>query len=108
MLSTIIGAVISAAKVGGAFLITPQGAGIGLAVLILGYVLKKIDNKWVYKPIYSVCYAACVAVTLGASKWPYIGKAWNKTIEPFVIDLLDNILSAVKDGCVDGLHSDNK
>lgn len=119
MLSTIIGTVVDVvkatglgvtdiAKVGGAFLITPPGAAVGLAALISGYALKRIDNKWVYKPIYGVCYGVCVAVTLGASKWPYIGKAWNKTIEPFVIDLLDNILSAVKDGCFDGLHSDNK
>ena len=101
-------AIIGAAKVVGAFLITPQGIGAGVGVLVLGYILKKIDNKWVYKPIYGVCYAACVAITLGASKWPYIGAVWNKTVEPFIIDLLDNILSAIKAGCLAGLHSYNK
>lgn len=103
MIASIIGAVTAA----GAFLITPQGAGIGLGVLVLGYVLKRIDNKWVYKPIYGVCYGAGVACTLGLSKWKWTKGAWNKTIEPFVIDLLDNILSAIRNGVTDGLHSDN-
>ncbi len=104
MLATILGI----AKTAGAFLITPAGIGAGLGVLILGYVLKKIDNAWVYKPIYGVCYAVSVACTVGLSKWKWTKGVWNKTIEPFVIDLVDNILSAVKNGITDGLHSDNK
>jgi len=103
MLSTIIGALSAT----GAFLITPQGIGAGIAVLVLGYVLKKIDNKWVYKPVYGMCYAMGAACTLGLSKWKWTKGIWNKTIEPFVIDLLDNVLSAIKNGLFDGLHSDN-
>ncbi len=104
MIATLIGAL----KVGGALLLTPQGIGAGLAVLVLGYILKKIDNEWVYKPIYGVCYTAGVVCTVGLSKWKWTRGIWNKTIEPFVIDLLDNALSAVKNGLLDGLHSDNK
>lgn len=96
MLSTILAA-----------LTTPQGIGAGIVIVVLGYVLKHIDNKWVYKPIYGVCYAACTAVTLGLSKWKWTKGAWNKTIEPYIVDLLDNVLSAIKNGCFDGLHSDN-
>ncbi len=104
MLATIIGAL----KAGGALLITPQGIGAGLAVLVLAYVLKKIDNKWVYKPIYGVFYGLGTACTLGCSKWKWTSRLWNKTIEPFIVDLLDNVLSAIKNGLFDGLHSDNK
>ncbi len=117
MLSTIISAVIGAAKVGGialistaatggALLTTPQGIGVGLIALISGYVLKRADNKWVYAPIYYICRKIGVACTLGASRWA--PKLWNRTIEPFIVDLLDNIFSAIKNGLFDGLHSDNK
>ncbi len=102
MLSTILGALGAV----GTFLISPQGIGVGIGVIILSYVLKKIDNKWVYKPIYGVFYGAGVACTLGASKWA--PKIWNKTLEPFIVDLLDNVFSAIKNGLFDGLHSDNK
>ena len=102
MFATILGVL----KVAGAFLITPQGIAAGLGVLALGYILKKIDNKWVYKPIYGVFFGLGTACTLGASKWT--PKLWNKTIEPFIVDLLDNVFSAIKNGLFDGLHSDNK
>ena len=108
MLATITGAIIGILKTGGAFLVTPQGIGAGIAVLVLGYVLKKIDNKWVYGLLYGTFYGLGVACTLGLSKWKWTKGIWNKTIEPFVIDLLDNALSAVRDGIVNGLHSDNK
>lgn len=91
-----------------AFFTTPTGIGTGLVVLIVGYILKRIDNKWVYKPIYGVCYTAGTVVTLGLSKWKWTKSIWNKTIEPYIIDLLDNIISAVKNGLFDGLHSDNQ
>ncbi len=104
MLATILGAL----KVGGAFLITPTGIGAGLGVLILGYILKKIDNEWVRAPLYGFFFGLCVLVTAGMSKWKWTKGIWNKTIEPFVVDLLDNIISAIRDGIVDGLHSDNK
>ncbi len=101
-------AIIGALKAAGAFLITPQGIGAGIAVLILGYVLKRIDNDWVYKPLYGIFYTAGAALTLGCSKWKWTKGIWNKTIEPFVIDLLDNVFSAIKNGLFDGLYSDNK
>ncbi len=104
MLGTILGVLQTV----GTFLITPQGAGIGLGILVLGYILKKIDNAWVYKPIYGACYSLGVICTVGLSKWKWTKGYWNKTIEPFVVDLLDNILSAIKDGLLNGLHSDNQ
>ena len=87
---------------------TPAGIGAGVIAVVVAYVLKKVDNNWVYKPIYGLCYAGGVAATLGMSKWKWTKGLWNKTIEPFIIDLLDNVLSAIKDGLFDGLHSDNK
>ncbi len=102
-----VGTIIGILKTAGAFLITPQGAGIGLGVLVVAYVLKRIDNTWVYEPIYWTFHKLGVACTLGASKLPYLRAVWNKTLEPFVIDLLENVLSAAKDGLFAGLHSDN-
>ena len=104
MIATLLGAL----KVGAAFMITPQGAAVGLGVLIIGYILKRIDNDWVYKPVYGVSYGLGVIITGGASKIPVVKVAWNKTFEPFVIDLLDNALTALKDGLFAGMHSDNK
>ena len=103
MLGTILGALSTA----GAFLITPTGIGAGLATLVLAYILKRIDNEWVYRPIYGACYAAGVICTGGMSKWKWTSSTWNKTVEPFIVDLLDNVFSAVKNGLFDGLHSDN-
>ena len=104
MIATILGGL----KAAGAFMLTPQGVGVGLGALVVGYILKKIDNKWVYNPIYGIFFGLGVACTAGLSKWPWTKPYWNKTLEPFVVDLLDNVLSAVRNGLFDGLHSDKK
>jgi len=90
-----------------AFFTSQTGIITGLGALIIAYILKRIDNKWVYKPLYGVCYAAGVVCTAGLSKFRWTKPFWNKTIEPFVVDLLDNVFSAIKNGLFDGLHSDN-
>ncbi len=104
MVATVLGIL----KVVAGFLITPQGIASVIGAAVAGYVLKRIDNKWVYKPIYGACYSLGCIITLGLSKWAITKVIWNKTIEPFVVDLLENILNAVKDGLLGGLHSDNK
>lgn len=80
--------------------------GVGIAAAVVG-VAKKVPNdkvKAILKPIF---YRAGVIATLGLSKSPVVGQVWNKTVEPYVVDLLDNVVYAVKDGFIPGLRSDN-
>ena len=46
-------------------------------------------------------------VTLGLSKWSITKKFWNKTIEPWFIDLIDNIVGGALRGFVRGLRVDD-
>jgi len=66
--------------------------GVGGVVAVLGLVMKKLlpesrINAWGdgAEKIGALCGRV---VTLNISEWSYIGKAWNKVIEPFVILLL--------------------
>ena len=47
-------------------------------------------------------------MTLGLGKWKLTKGIWNKTIEPWFIDLLDNIVASAVNGFIAGLRSDNK
>lgn len=78
----------------------------GVAVLIIGYVLKKIPNDVIQKPISGLFYGLGVTVTLGLSKWVWTAPLWNRTIEPFVIDLLDNTIGCAVKKFIEGLRSD--
>lgn len=53
-------------------------------------------------------YSLGVTLTLGLSKWPLTGSLWNRTIEPYFIELLDVLVLAVRDGFIRGLRSDNR
>ena len=121
---------IDLAKDSGAFLTTPAGAGIGFLAAVTGYFLKQADNKktkgvilWPFKwlgiVLEKIMFGFGVTITAGASKWPLTAGIWNKTVEPFFVDLLDNLFNSIIDGLelvvdgirkglFDGLHSDNK
>ena len=47
-------------------------------------------------------------MTLGLSKWSVTKKVWNKTVEPWFIDLIDNIFGSMVRGFIKGLRSDDK
>ena len=47
------------------------------------------------------------ACTLGLAKFKWTKKVWNKTIEPYVVDAIDNIVSHGIQEFVRGLRSDN-
>ena len=47
-------------------------------------------------------------LTLGMTKWSLTRNAWEKTIEPWFIDLVDNVVAGALDGFIKGLRSDNK
>ena len=48
-----------------------------------------------------------VAMTAGLSKFKWTKGVWNKTIEPWFIDLIDNIFGSMVRGLIKGLKSDN-
>ena len=42
------------------------------------------------------------------NKWKLTRALWNKTIEAYFIDLIDNIIGGALEGFIAGLRSDNK
>jgi len=46
-------------------------------------------------------------MTAGLTKWSFTKKIWNKTVEPYFIDLVDNLVGGALRGLIKGLRSDN-
>ena len=82
-------------------------AGMGVAGCATAYILKKIPNKTIKAKFGSWMYNLGVLCTLGMGKWKWTKNVWNKTIEPYFVDAIDNILVTVIAKFVDGLRSDN-
>jgi hypothetical protein len=82
-------------------------AGMGVAGVATAFVLKKIPNKTIKVKFGSWMYGLGVLCTLGMGKWKWTKSVWNKTIEPYFIDAIDNILVTGISKFVDGLRSDN-
>ena len=80
------------------------GGGAGAAVL---WILKKLPNDDLYSFVETGSYWVGVTVTLGMSKWKWTKKTWNKTIEPYFIDLIENTAGAFVKGMLKGLRKDN-
>ena len=45
-------------------------------------------------------------MTLGLSQWKFTKNFWNKTVEPWFIDLFDNFIGGAVRGFIRGLRSD--
>jgi len=82
-------------------------AGMGLSGAAVAFALKKIPNKTIKAKFGSWMYSLGVVCTLGLGKWKWTKKVWNKTIEPYFIDAIDNIVVTGISKFVDGLRSDN-
>ena len=80
------------------------GLGGGGAVL---WVLKKIPNDKICEVVEGVFEKAGILMTAGLTKWEFTKKIWNKTVEPYFIDLLDNVVGGALRGFIKGLRSDN-
>ena len=80
----------------------------GSAGTIALWLFKKIPNDELYAWVETCTYCAGVTLTLGLSKWKWTKDIWNKTIEPYFVDLIDNTVGAAIKGFIDGLRSDNK
>ena len=74
------------------------GTSAGLAL----WLLKKIPNEDLYSWVETGAYWAGSVMTLGLNKF----KLWNKTVEPYVIDLVDNVVSTGIKEFIKGLRSD--
>jgi len=82
-------------------------AGVGVAGVGVAWVLKKIPNDRIKAKFGNFMYGAGVACTLGLGKWKWTKSVWNKTVEPYCIDAIDNIVVTGIAKFVEGLRSDN-
>tara|TARA_R100000808_G_scaffold19970_1_gene43261 strand:+ start:557 stop:853 length:297 start_codon:yes stop_codon:yes gene_type:complete len=81
--------------------------GGGSAAIVL-WVLKKIPNEHICSVIETACESVGRVMTLNLSKWSATKKVWNSTIEPYFIDLVDNVFGSIVRGFIKGLRIDNK
>ena len=70
------------------------------------WLLKRIPNDDLYSWVETGSYWAGSVMTLGLGKWSLTKKLWNKTVEPWFIDLVDNTAGAAVKGFIKGLRSD--
>ena len=82
-------------------------AGMGVAGAATAFVLKKIPNDTIKAKFGSWMYCLGVVCTLGMSKWKWTKTVWNKSVEPYFVDAIDNILVTGISKFVEGLRSDN-
>ena len=79
--------------------------GGSIGVLILAWILKKIPNDK-FNPMVEKCFYGIGWVITGwATK--RLPKVWNKLLEPWIVDLIDNVIGAAVRGFINGLRSDN-
>lgn len=97
VLSTIVGLVPGSA-----------GSIVAWAIGALVVVINKVIPNSVMKAIFiKIGQGLGVTITLGMSTWSWTKPIWNKTIEPFFIDLIDNIPIAILQGLILGMKTDN-
>mgnify|MGYP003142984411 FL=1 len=80
-------------------------AGGGASAIAL-WLLKRIPNEDLYSWVETGAYWAGSVITLGLGKWKWTKGIWNKTVEPYLIDLVDNTAGAAVEGFIKGLRSD--
>ena len=85
---------------------TTMLVGGGTAGIVL-WVLKKVPNESICNVVETFFYGCGKALTLGLSKWSITRKFWNKTIEPWFIDLVDNVIGGALRGFIQGLRVDD-
>ena len=79
--------------------------GGGTSAIVL-WVLKKVPNEHICGVVESGFESLGKVMTLGLGKWKMTKKVWNSTIEPWFIDLVDNIVGGAVRGFIKGLRSD--
>ena len=86
---------------------TIQYAAGGIGAVVVAWVLKKVPNKRIKAQVGMMMYGMGVTCTLGMGKWKYTKRFWNKTVEPYFVDLLDNVIAHGLAEFIRGLRSDN-
>mgnify|MGYP006403206543 FL=1 len=86
---------------------TAMIAGGGTAAMVL-FILKKVPNEHICSVVETAFESIGKVMTLGLGKWSVTKKVWNSTIEPWFVDLIDNVFGSVVRGFIKGLRSDNK
>ena len=81
--------------------------GLGTGGVIM-FVLKKIPNEDICFFVETSFEKLGVLLTLGATKWKITKSIWQQYLEPYLIDLIDNIAGGAIRGLTKGLKSDNK
>ena len=79
----------------------------GIAGLGMAWALKRIPNRVLKAKFGALMYGLGVTSTLGLGKWKITKRFWNKTIEPWIIDAIDNIVGHGIKEYIRGLRSDN-
>jgi hypothetical protein len=82
--------------------------GVGVVGAGIAWALKKIPNDTIKDKVGGLMYGLGVTCTLGLAKWKITRTFWNKVVEPWVIDFIDNIFVTGIQRFIDGLRSDNK
>ena len=75
---------------------------------IVAWVLKKVPNEQISNIIETFFYGLGKTMTLGLSKWSVSKKDWNQIIQPWFVDLVDNIFGSAVNGFIKVLRMDNK
>ena len=83
-------------------------AGGFVATWVIGWILKSIPNDTIRKKFGGLMYGLGVLVTAGLSKWKLTKGFWNKIIEPWLIDFIDNIVGHGINEFIRGMRSDDK
>lgn len=71
------------------------------------FILRRIPNDKIQAFLAPIAYYAGVASTGGMSKWKYTRKIWNKFIEAYFIDAIENFIVFPINEYIRGLRSDN-
>ena len=82
-------------------------AGASVAGVGAAWALKKIPNNTIKAKFGAFMYGAGVACTLGLAKFKVTKGVWNKVVEPYIIDVVDNVVVTGISRFVEGLRSDN-
>ena len=91
-------------KLGGAAVGYAAG---GVGAVAVAWMLKRIPNRVLKAKFGALMYGLGVTSTLGLGKWKITKRFWNKTIEPWIIDAIDNIVGHGIKEYIRGLRSDN-
>ena len=77
---------------------------VGAALLA---IFKVIPNDKIKFAVGAFATGAGKALTLGAANWKWSKHFWNGIVEPWFIDLLENVVQTFVDKFVAALRSDN-